>query len=361
LEALEETIRGAVDDAERSCEEKVDRILVAINGSLLHTLPLSVHVSPLALTVSAEDVKRLFLDARKGHNEEGMRTLHALPVSYSLDGEGNIENPVGMLGEVLTGTFNVVTAPTSRLKNFLLGIQASHLEPIALVAAPYASGLAVLTDDELALGATVIDMGAGGTNFAVFGSGQLIHAGFVPLGGHHVTRDLAHGLETSLFHAERLKVLHGACFSTPRDHQELIRVPCVADGPHASQTVTRSTLVDMIHPRIEEIFDHLKKKLFADSRVPSSPLQRLVLTGGGSQLPGVREVALTHLAKSVRLGRPPSLEGLEVSDRPEFATISGLLTYTQSQEFNLLAGFLGGSGKKHTFFNQVTSWFKENL
>ena len=361
LEALEETIRGAVDDAERSCDEVVSRIIVSVHGALLHNSSLNVEVSCAGPAIGQEDVSRLLQEALWGQNDPATRTLHALAVSYELDGQRGIENPCGMLGHKLRALFHVISAPSARLKNFLLAIESSHLEPIALVSAPYAAGLSVLADDEMALGATVIDIGASGISVGVFGSNQLLATRFVPLGGQHITRDLAHGLETSLFHAERLKVLHGACFSTPHDNRELIKVPYIAGDSHATQTIARATLVDIIQPRVEEIFYHLKKKLFSDTTLPPFALQRVVLTGGGSQLPGLREVALTHLSKSVRLGSPQSMDNLSLSDRPEFAVISGLLAYSQSPEFQFLQKSVKMSQKRRAFFRRMASWFKENL
>lgn len=360
LEAFETTMTSAVHEAERSCGETVRRVFVSLSGAMVTSTLRKAHVSPLGKIVSEEDMQRLFLDARFQEDPEVVRTLHALPLEYTLDEERRIHNPCGMLGESLGGSFHVVSTSVAGLRNFLLAVEVSHLEPLALVASPYAAGLSVLTEDERMLGGTLIDLGAGGTSLSVFWGGQLVHTDFVPLGGQHVTTDLAHGLETSLLHAERLKVLYGACFANPKDSQEMIRVPVVGEGPEASHPVPRSTIIEIIHPRVDEIFMHIREKLDKVT-AGSLGLQRVILTGGGSQLPGVRELAQTHLGRSVRVGKPQPIPGIMGGDRPEFATVAGLLVYSQGEEFKRMSGFLGSSKTSLSFFRQMASWFKENL
>jgi cell division protein FtsA len=357
MAALEASIAGAVHEAERACGETISRVFLNLGGSALKSSMRSGQISVLGKTVTEEDLQRLFLEARLQTDPENYRTLHALPLQYTLDGEKGIENPLGMIGRTLSGSFHCVSIPVSAIQNMLLAVEKAPLEPHALVASAYAAGLSVLTQDERTLGVTVVDIGAGGSAIGVFWGGQIVYTDFVPMGGQHITLDLAQGLETSIMHAERLKVLYGACYGSPKDSGDMIQVLSLTEG---ARSVPRSVLVEIIAPRVEEILQNIYKKL---QNCHLAPLlsQRMVLTGGTSQLPGLRELAQERFHLTVRLGKPQAIPGASGSDRPEFSALSGMLKYTQNEEFQRMAGFLGG--KKHTlpFFRQMTSWFKENL
>ena len=205
--------------------------------------------------------------------------------------------------------------------------------------------------------------GGGVTSFCVFAGGKNIYTDSVPLGGTHVTSDIARGLSTSLHHAERLKTLHGSAIATASDDQVMVDVPLLGeDEADDTNTVPRSMLVGVIRPRIEEIFEIIRSKMEM-SGVANMSGKRVVLTGGASQLLGVREMASTILGKQVRLGRPRALPGLaEAVSGPAFATALGMLEYNtkkpaEEQLFDLhkrRAGFTFG-------FEKVVGWFRENF
>ena len=172
-----------------------------------------------------------------------------------------------------------------------------------LVSAPLAAGLATLVEDERELGATVIDMGGGTTSMAVFAENQLMHTAQLPVGGVHVTNDLARLLSTPVAHAERLKTLYGNVQSVPDDDREMLPVPLVGEEDHQLAKVPRSMVVNIIRPRLEETFEMVKDRLDS-SGLARAAGNRVVLTGGACQLAGAREMAARILNKQVRLGRP---------------------------------------------------------
>ncbi|MGH7155727.1 MAG: cell division protein FtsA, partial [Acetobacteraceae bacterium] len=206
-------------------------------------------------------------------------------------------------------------------------IARCDLDITELVSAPMAAGLSALVEDERELGATVIDMGGGTTGMAVFAEGQLLHTAQLPVGGGHVTNDLARLLSTPVAHAERLKALYGNVQSSPDDEREMLPVPLVGEEEHQIAKVPRSMVVSIIRPRLEETFEMVKDRLESCglSRVAGN---RVVLTGGACQLAGVRELAARMLGKQVRLGRPSAVRGLpDAAAGPAFATAAGLLAW----------------------------------
>jgi len=232
------------------------------------------------------------------------------------------------------------------------------------VVSAYASGLACLVDDEKDLGVTCIDMGGGTTTIAVFEGGQLVHTDAIPLGGVHVTNDIARGLSTPLTQAERLKTLYGSAMPSPSDDREILKVPLVGeDEDGAANQVPRSTLVQIIRPRLEETFEMVRGQIEAAGfdRLAS---RRVVLTGGASQMQGVREVAAQVLDKQIRLGRPAGFHGLpEATGGPAFATCAGLLRYAVQHQSerpahhdNRMAEAMAGGT-----FERLGGWLRKNF
>jgi cell division protein FtsA len=191
-----------------------------------------------------------------------------------------------------------------------------------------AAGMATLVEDERQLGATVLDMGGGTTGMAVFAEGQLLHTAQLPIGGAHVTNDIARVLTTPVAHAERLKTLYGSAQASPDDEREMLPVPLVGEEEHQLTNVPRSMVVNIIRPRLEETFEMVKERLDGSGlgRMAGS---RVVLTGGASQLSGAREMAARILGRQVRHGKPAALRGLpDSASGPAFATAVGLLAWS---------------------------------
>jgi cell division protein FtsA len=289
--------------------------------------------------------------------------LHSLPIGYALDNERGIRDPRGMLGKRLGVDMHVVTADVAAVRNLMLAVEHCHLTVQAMVATPYVAGLAVLADDEADLGAAVIDMGAGTTTIAVFGGGHFVHIDAFAVGGHHVTMDLARGLNANIADVERLKTLHGSVLAGVSDDRDVIAVPGVGDECEPPYLVSRGSLIGIIKPRIEEILEMARDRLHA-SPFAADPRGRVILTGGASQLTGVAELASRTLGRQVRVGRPLGIAGLpDAAKGAAFAACSGLLVYPQAahlehfeprQTRQLMTGADG-------YFARVGRWLKESF
>ncbi|WP_461384464.1 cell division protein FtsA, partial [Devosia indica] len=201
-----------------------------------------------------------------------------------------------------------------------------YLNLEGVVAAPFAAGLAVLEEDEMELGAVCIDMGGGSTSAAVFAGGSLVHVDSLSVGGQHVTQDIARGLSTTMAGAERIKTLHGSAIASSGEDREMIEAPPRGDDPAAGPVVApRSLLKGVIAPRVEETLELMRERLKA-ADAPLPPGAGVVLTGGASELAGVREVAVRIFDRPVRLGRPRRAPHLsEAASGPAFAAAAGAL------------------------------------
>ena len=355
VDVAETAIRKAVFAAEQMAGDTIRSVTVNLNGGQPASQTVGVDVDIGGLQIDDADLQRVFRqtlalntngDANgnggahghsnghaNGHRERnGQRPerelIHSIPVAYTVDGNRGIRDPRGMFGDCLSVNMHRVTAASGVIRTLRNVIDRCHLQIDDFVIAPYASGLSTLVEDETDLGVTVIDMGAGTTSIAVFSDGDVVYTNILPVGGAHVTNDIARGLSTPITHAERLKTLHGAAMATPADEHELIDVLHVGEDEHNSPNhIPRSLLNGIIQPRLEETFELVRERL-TDSGFDPVAGRRIVLTGGASQLQGVRELAALVLDKQVRMGRPLRLRGLpESMSGPAFATSAGLIAF----------------------------------
>ena len=327
LEAAEQAVRGAVGDA----ETKADLRLRAVTVNLTCGLPMSRLFNlqwPVgSRAVTALDVRRIVQEGRARAVLDGRDTIHVLPLSFTVDDTPGVADPRGLHCDTLSVRLHVIDAGSGALRNLDTTVARCELDLAELVSAPMASGLSTLVEDERQLGATVIDMGGGTTGIAVFSEGQVLHTAQLPVGGIHVTTDLAQGLSTPMADAERLKTVYGTAQGSPDDEREILSVPSVGEEHHQFARVPRSQLVNIISPRLEETFELVRSKLDSAGLAREGGT-RVVLTGGASQLMGAREMASRVLDRQVRLGRPLPLRGL--SDNacgPAYATAAGLLIW----------------------------------
>ena len=288
--------------------------------------------------------------------------IHSVPVGFSVDDSRGIRDPRGMLGERLGVNMHVVTASAASVRNQTAVVGRSHLEVEALVVSPYASGLSCLVEDEIGLGVTVIDMGGGTTTIGVFFDGNLIFADYVPVGGAHVTNDIARGLSTGVEHAERMKTLFGSAISTSTDEREMIAVPQIGEEEEGHVNhVPKSLLVGIIAPRIEETFELVRNRLEA-SGFDKVAGRRVVLTGGACQIHGAREFAGLILDKQVRMGRPQRVAGLaEATGGPAFATTAGLLHFALSERAEVAGAKHSPHGSRRGVLGRLGHWLKDNF
>ena len=328
MEAAQNSIMTAVTAAEQLAGERIREVFVNVNGAKLASRSCGAKIPIAGREVEEADLRKVLNHGYANREPAERALIHCIPTGYSIDGSRPIRDPRGMFGDTLAVNMHLVSAGTGALRNLATCVEHCHLTVEAMVAGPYASALACLVEDEMDLGVTLIDMGGGTTTIAVFYDGNVLFTDTVPVGGGHVTNDIARGLSTPVVHAERMKTLYGSCIATPSDEYELIDVPLIGEeqGGHPNH-VPRSMLVGIVAPRLEETFELVRRRL-DDSGYSQLAGRRLVLTGGASQLQGARELASLILGKQVRMGRPLRIAGLaDSTSGPAFSVSAGLLAY----------------------------------
>jgi cell division protein FtsA len=359
LEAAGHSIRAAVHAAEEMAGETIDRAVVNLSGGHIASRIVKAEIDVGRREVSDADMRHVLERGYHTRESPDRQVIHSIPVGFSIDDSRGILDPRGMVGERLGVNMHVVTATSTSVRNHSTAIGRSHLDTEALVVGPYAAGLACLVEDEMDLGVTVIDMGGGTTTIGVFFGGNLIYADTVPVGGSHVTNDIARGLSTPLADAERMKALFGSAMSTTLDEREMIAVPQIGEEEEGHVNhVPKSFLVKIIAPRIEETFELVRNKL-EGSGCDKLAGRRVVLTGGACQLHGTRELAGLILDKQVRIGRPGHISGLaEATHGPAFSAAAGLLLFALSERAEPPRH---GQIAPRGIFGKVGQWMRENF
>jgi cell division protein FtsA len=327
LEEAERAIRACVGQAEDMADTRLHGVTVNLTCGQPESKLFNVQWPVGGRAVNESDIRAVVREGRLRAASDGREPIHAMPLHFSVDDTDRVVDPRGLYCTTLTSRLHMIDAAATALRSLSACIGRCDLEIEELVSAPMAAGLSTLVADERELGVTVIDMGGGTTGMAVFAEGQLLHTAQLPIGGTHVTKDLAVGLSTPIVHAERLKTLFGNVQACADDEKELLPVPLVGEDEGQFSQVPRIMVMNIIRPRIEETFEMVKERLDSSGMVRAAG-NRVVLTGGACQLPGVRDLAAQMLGKQVRLARPAALRGLpELASGPAFATAAGLLTW----------------------------------
>ncbi len=325
MEEAERAIRTALERAEKSAGARVDQVIAAVSGARPRSTAGFGEVELEAEETTGRDIARALHAAGGPERREGREIVHAMPVHFTLDGRTATTDPRGMTARTLSVDLHAVTADRTPLRNLAASVRRCDLELAGVVIGAYASGLSALVEDEQKLGAACIDLGAGSTDIGVFLRGHLVHADSARIGGDHVTQDISVGLSMPEAEAERIKTRHGGAVATGLDERELIEAPHLGEShPAERRRISRSALIGVIRPRMEEILEDARARL-DKAGFRQLPGRRIVLTGGGAQLVGIEEVAQRILGRQVRIGRPMRIAGLpQATTGPDFSALVGL-------------------------------------
>jgi cell division protein FtsA len=358
LGEAERAIRAAVGQAEEMADHQLTSVVVNLSCGQPESRHQPIHWPIGGRAVTEQDLRAILHEGRRRSAEDGRETVHAFAAGFTVDATPGADDPRGMICESLTARLHLVDAAQTSLRSLGACLARGDLEVEELVSAPFAAGLATLVEDEKQLGVAVVDMGGGTTSLAVFHEGHLAHTAQLPVGGWNVTNDLARGLSTPIAHAERLKTLHGGAFAAPEDEKEWLPVPMVGEEEDHIARIPRAMVVGIIRPRLEETFELLRDRL-EGTGLGEAAGRRVVLTGGASQLVGVRELAARILDRQVRLGRPHPVRGLpETASGPAFAGPVGLLAWCAGEGRPLL-DIQAGVDRPRGAFRRLVEWLRD--
>ncbi len=367
-------VQHAVKEAERAAGVNVRQVVVGIAGDHVQSFQSRgvITVPGRDGAISRRDVQRLIEDTTHVAMPADREILHVIPQEFIVDGQDGVADPVGMSGVRLEANVHIITGLVSAAKNIYRCIERAGYEVYDLVLEPLASSFAVLHPDEKEVGVALIDIGGGTTDIAVFEDSTIRHTAVVAVAGNKVTEDIRKGLGIMRDQAERLKCRFGVSIVDLVNEDQEITIPGLGGRPEKS--ISRSTLAQIIQPRMEEILE------IAAIEIKRSGYSRhlaagVVLTGGGALIPGTAELAGEVLGMEARIGKPLGLGGgmvEEVTD-PKFSTSVGLVLYGLRPELIGATPFHGSMGERqlpvreevasdklmNRIASRMKSWFDE--
>lgn len=363
LDAAEHAVRSVVGMAERNAGVTVQSLIVNISAGRLGSETFAATVSLDGHEAEARDLAKVLQTVNERSIRDERSVLHALPIGYSLDGHKGIQDPRGMVGDMLGVDVAVVSAETLSMRNVELVLNRCHLQVEAFMATPYASGLACLVDDEAQLGVAIVDFGGATTTMSVFKDGYLVYADSIAVGGQHITYEIARQLSVSFEDAERLKTLFTSVLPGQSDERDMVAIqPVGAPQDEAPTQIPRTTLTRIVRPQVEDILTLLRDRMVATGMMDVCG-RRFVLTGGASEMTGLPEIARRVLARNVRQGRPLGVAKLPtVAKGPAFSTVVGMLIYPQVCELEFVEpNATPGEDGKFGWFKHIGHWLKSSF
>ncbi|CCW34800.1 cell division protein FtsA [Chthonomonas calidirosea] len=332
LEATARAVEQALSKAVQQAGYDIEAAYVGVTGEHIASLNTegSITITHPNQEITPTDVAHVIQVARTITLPPDRRILHTIPRGFTVDGQCDIRDPIGLSGKQLEVSLHIVHGATTLLENVEKCVTRAGVAIIESVLEPIATAEAVLLEAEKELGVCLVDIGGGTSDVAVFQNGAICHSSVVPIGGNHVTNDLAYGLTVAPEEAERLKTESGSASPKLVVEEELVQVHQL--GREKSRRLPRMELVHIIEPRMQELFEMVRDDLKSEGLLGQVPAG-LVLSGGGSLLAGCEEVAHDVLALPVRLGTPARLGGLgETLTHPMYATAVGLLRYGAARQ-----------------------------
>ncbi len=358
IDSTIDSIRKAIEEAELMAGTgEIRTVCCGIAGGHIRAFNSHGVIAVKNKEIMQTDIDRVIEAAQAIVIPPDREVIHVIPQEYIVDDQEGIQEPLGMIGIRLEVKVHIVTAAVTSAQNIIRCANKAGLDVSDIVLQQIASSEAVLNPDEKEIGVVLIDIGGGTTDIAVYHNGSIKYTTVISLGGNQVTGDISVGLRTPASEAEKIKKIHGCAMTSMVSKDSSIEIQNV--GGTSSRTVSRHTLAGIIEPRVEEIFELVKREIIKsgyDGLVSSG----IVLTGGTAAMEGITELAEQVFNLPVRRGAPSGITGLvDVVKSPMYSTGVGLLIYGGRHVSG--TGFQRGSD--NTMFNKLTTrmkdWMKE--
>lgn len=355
IESTVESIKKAVEEAELMAAVQINSVHTGIAGSHISGENSKGVVALKRQEVTRQDVQRAIDTAKTAAVlQQDRRILHIIPREFVVDDQEGVREPFGMFGSRLEVNLHIITGAVTSAQNIIKSVNLAGLDVVDVILQPLASSEAVLTSEERELGVAMVDLGGGTTDVAIFLEGSIRHTAVLPIGGQHLTKDIAFGLRTPQAEAEKIKVRYGVALAELVDEEEVVEVPSV--GERSARTVSKKVLAEIIEPRVEEMFDLVRREVVRTG-YEGMLAAGVVITGGTSLLNRMPEAAERVLDLPVRRGIPGGVGGLrDIVGNPMHATGVGLILHARQHDQELETAGLRHGRPLGRMFDRMRAW-----
>lgn len=360
-DGAEQSARAAVMQAEQMAGLTVEHVFMAVTSVRLISRTFAADTRIEGRTVDRGHIERLMAAGRKYAQHDGNALLHINHLGYRLDDQPPVADPLGMSGSMLATDLHAITVDDTPLRSLLNVAERAGFIVTGVAPAPYASGLASTSDEDRRRGVIAVDMGAGATTLSVFSSNRLCLVDAVAVGGQHITFDIARSLSTPFDQAERIKTLYGTLDNAASEDQGMVAYTLAGEEEPALYQTTRTHIRDVVGNRMTGLLTHIAERI-ERAGVGHLAAQGVVLTGGGSQLPGLGVLAENILARPVRiahLGPVPELSS--ACSTPMFATALGLTRIAFAPDAGLRRAPAARTLRQPGYLERVGQWLRKGF
>ncbi|XVN40993.1 MAG: cell division protein FtsA [Rickettsia endosymbiont of Argas persicus] len=351
LKNAESSIISAIYELEKDCNKNIKKVILSLPGAATKSYYVNYTIKVSNSTVTEQDVKKLLQKALLEFKIKNQEIIHYFPLEFVLD-NNRVENPIGMYGRELGCELHIIAADSNMLSNIVQCFARCHIEVTNITLAIYASSISCLTNDEKNLGSLIIDIGDKTTSFGIFFSGKLIYTGHIDIGSFHISSDIAKIFGINLVTAEKLKILYGNAVLSSFDKDSIINMEDFYVDTHHSPAgaVTIYKLAEVIKARTEEILSMVKSEYDKATKGQVS-IYRVVITGGGSQLRGLKELSSRVFEKQTRIAKPEPISGFNEDYNPAiYSAVIGILKIHALKK---------RKESTHIKFDENSSWIKK--
>ncbi len=354
MELAENSIISAIYSLEKKLDKSIKDISISLSGAGVKSYYINHKIKLGNQPISKQDIKKLINQALADFKVKDQEIIHYFPIEFIIDSNQKVDNPIDIYARELSCQLHIISADSLMIMNITRCLAKCHVEVSDIILSIYASGISCLTSDEKDLGAIIIDIGSETTSFAIFLDNKIIYTGYVPIGSAHITTDVAKLFSISRATADKLKILYGSAKFDLLTKDKSIRIGDLDPNNNLNSDLSISTkqLAKIIQPKIEQIFLDIKKQCNHIS-IDHLLAHRMVITGGGAALAGIKNLAAEIFQKQVRIAKPETIPGFTENYNP----------YAYSAAIGMIKLQLLKS-KEHEeqgWFKKTFSWLKENI
>ncbi len=327
LDATVNSIKRSVEEAERQAGVPVESVFVGLSGAHIKSFNRegAVAITSSTREISKDDIRRVIETAKAVSLPSDREIIHVLPQEFVVDGQEGIGDPLGLLGTRLEVKVHIVSSAITAAQNIVTAVNRSGILVADTILQQLAAAESTLSSDDKEMGVALLDIGGGTTDLAIYSQGAIQHSAVLPLGGDHITNDIAVGLRTTIPEAEKIKRSQGCAKSALIREDHSFEVPSVSGRP--PKFTTRKILCELVQPRVEEMLSLVKEEI-RQSGFEKLLGAGIVLTGGAALLEGMVDLSEEIFDLPIRPGIPSGLQGMgEVLVNPVHSTVVGLVLY----------------------------------
>ena len=330
MKLAQKSITDVVCDAEKMAGFNIDRLVIGLSGTQTLSQKKVIKSKITSDMVKNSDITNLANNIRLQYKKNNREVIHLIPLQYCIDDSNPVKNPRYMTGKFLSAKFHIISTSSTTTKNIENCLRRCQLSVYNYIAESYSSALSSLTDNELSLGTAIIDIGGGDTSFAIVTNNNLVYTSNFPIGGTHITRDIAIILNVDFDTAETIKNLNNSLSLNPVEKKETINFQTNDADILNFSKITKNDLKKIVESRLEEIFETIKNKM-ENAGYGTFAINSLVLTGGVANTIGIENVVNRIFKKPIRIARPNRIANLPESFYdPSFCSVFGMLNFLKN-------------------------------